>query len=310
VLRQARRRAARRPFTDGSARRVRRTISGAAALLAWLDEQNLTLHSAGQSDIDRWLERPGGGDQVTGFLRWARRHGLAGDFDISYRQQPEPAITMSDGRRWQLLSRCLTDPAVPVDVRAAGALVLLYGLPVSRLVELAADQLIRDGGQHYLQIGLHRTVLPPSVAALLDHVPTAAATALVATGERQWLFPGQHAGRQRSASSMQQRLRRHGINVRAARNAALIGLAAEVPPRVLADVLGISITNAEQWARRAARNWHGYLHTRLDYDHGVVPPGSGRPRRPGSDAGQRGQAESGADAEYPQHGPLQSEDQH
>jgi hypothetical protein len=41
----------------------------------------------------------------------------------------------------KLLDRCLHDAAIPDDVRAAGALVLLYGMQLSRVVELTTAHL-------------------------------------------------------------------------------------------------------------------------------------------------------------------------
>jgi hypothetical protein len=49
-----------------------------------------------------------------------------------------------------------------------------------------------------------------------------------------------------------------GIPVRAARRAALTGLAAQVPAAVLADALGINPTTAVNWAHDAGSNWNRY----------------------------------------------------
>jgi hypothetical protein len=43
------------------------------------------------------------------------------------------------------------------------------------------------------------------------------------------------------------------------RKAALFQLAAEMPAPVLAELLGITDTNAADWAKLAARDWTGYL---------------------------------------------------
>jgi hypothetical protein len=43
--------------------------------------------------------------------------------------------------RGQLLQRRLTDDTLPVDVRAAGALTLLFGLPSERIRNLTVDQI-------------------------------------------------------------------------------------------------------------------------------------------------------------------------
>jgi hypothetical protein len=72
------------------------------------------------------------------------------------------------------------------------------------------------------------------------------------------MMPGQsmtHAG-------FAPRLKQLDIDARTARNAALIGLASELPSPVLADLLGIHPTTAGRWADLASRNWHAYLATR------------------------------------------------
>jgi hypothetical protein len=161
-----------------------------------------------------------------------------------------------------LLDRCLRDGRLPVDVRAAGAL-LLYGLPISRIIELRRDQVAAAAGHHHLTIDKHRTMLPPAVGRLLDVLPARmSAPSLVARDVDGWLFPGRHPGQPISAGGMRRRLHRHGFAIRAARNAALISLAGDLPPAVLAELLGISLSNAVQWARRAARDWTPYLQAR------------------------------------------------
>ncbi|HYN36042.1 MAG TPA: hypothetical protein VEV82_03605 [Actinomycetota bacterium] len=46
--------------------------------------------------------------------------------------------------------------------------------------------------------------------------------------------------------------------MRAARNGALLQLAGEVPPVVIADLFGISINNAVKWVRVASGDWSNY----------------------------------------------------
>jgi hypothetical protein len=40
----------------------------------------------------------------------------------------------------QQLRRCLTDDTLPLEVRVAGTLIRLYGLPLAHLVELTTDR--------------------------------------------------------------------------------------------------------------------------------------------------------------------------
>lgn len=78
----------------------------------------------------------------------------------------------------------------------------------------------------------------------------------------------------RSASaltSLALRLRALGFDPRADRNTPLLQLAAEIPPVVLADMLGLHIGTATKWAHEAAGNWNNYAAARANAKR-VVPP--------------------------------------
>jgi hypothetical protein len=55
VLRRARRNAARRTFTRGSADFARTRVLGALDLLSWLDRRGRALSDLTQADLDQWL---------------------------------------------------------------------------------------------------------------------------------------------------------------------------------------------------------------------------------------------------------------
>lgn len=48
-------------------------------------------------------------------------------------------------------------------------------------------------------------------------------------------------------------------NGRTRPNAALIALADDLPVAVVHEMLGVSIAAAVKWARRAGRDWNGYI---------------------------------------------------
>jgi hypothetical protein len=60
------------------------------------------------------------------------------------------------------------------------------------------------------------------------------------THRSTWLFPGTRAGHHIAEQALLQRLRRLGIDIQAARNAALHDLTKEIDPASLADLLGYS----------------------------------------------------------------------
>jgi hypothetical protein len=63
-----------------------------------------------------------------------------------------------------------------------------------------------------------------------------------------WLFPGYHPGKHLDPQSIMMRLRKLGINLLGARNSALQDLVAEVPPPLVAELLG----NSHQVSQRHA----------------------------------------------------------
>jgi hypothetical protein len=81
----------------------------------------------------------------------------------------DPEIRLSDDDRWQLLERCLSDDELPLDVRAAGALLLLYGLPLNRIVELTTEQVSPEGIR--ISPGAQVIAVPPALRRLLDQLP-------------------------------------------------------------------------------------------------------------------------------------------
>jgi hypothetical protein len=151
---------------------------------------------------------------------------------------------------------------MPLDVRAAGTLLLLYGQFTSRITRLTAADLHHHGHDTYLQIGAAPVLLPPKAATVIcaqrDASP-AHITYHQPAGDARPLFPGRLHGQSVKADVLTRRLRRHGIEPRQSRNAALTAWAAELPAPILADILGLNVTTAEQWAQRTRHDWTSYL---------------------------------------------------
>ena len=60
------------------------------------------------------------------------------------------------------------DTALPREVRVAVALVRLYALPLTRIVEVTDDHIRHDQGHTYLTVNHHPFVLPLKLARLID----------------------------------------------------------------------------------------------------------------------------------------------
>jgi len=267
LLRRARRRAAARRYPATATHHIRRRIFVALELLEWIDNQELSLKTLRQEHIDRWLD-----DSTTQrrnasryFLKWTHQRGLTGNLVVPDVPWQHPAEFLDEDNRWQLLRRCLTDDAIPTDVRAAGALTLLFGLRGERIRNLTADQIIDKAQDTYLALGDHPLLLPPRLARLLqalaDEPPPRLTIPHGLSGPR-WLFPGRVPGQPIANSALSGRLNRYGITIRTARNGALAALAEDLPAAVLADLLDIHLHTAIRWVKHARRDWADYLAAR------------------------------------------------
>ncbi len=220
-----------------------------------------------QDDIDRWLDEEDSQrrNRIRYFLTWTTDRGLTRKLTVPLIPRQQPADLLGDDERWQLLQRCLTDEALPVDVRAAGALILLFGLQTQRIRHLRVDHVVHRNDDTYLTAGPHLLLLPPRLGTLMRMLATQPPTRLMIHHGPQaphWLFPGRVPGQPIDNHSLTNRLNRHGINARPARNGALAALAADLPAAILADLLGMHINTAVRWVTYARRDWTDYLAAR------------------------------------------------
>ena len=261
VMRRLRQNAQARPRYRTRTANARNSISEAARFLAWLGGRGTTLRQCRQADIDEWLATvsASASENIHGFLTWAARHGHCQAFAFPVRQR-HGGTAISDSRRWEHATRLLRDDTIEPADRAAGCLVLLYGQNVTRIAALTVSQVTRRDGDVHIRLGKHDIPVPPALGTILDTLITDGkpytGTGTPATGK--WLFPGLLPGQPITPERLSARLNAIGIPVRAARRAALTGLAAQVPAAVLADALGIHPTTAVSWTHDAGSDWNRY----------------------------------------------------
>ncbi|MFI0425153.1 hypothetical protein [Spongiactinospora sp. 9N601] len=74
--------------------------------------------------------------------------------------------------------------------------MLLYAQPLTRVVQLTIDDLIRDEEDVFLRIGEPPSPVPRPVAALLlDYIAARDNMNTATNRASRWLFPGRRAGR-------------------------------------------------------------------------------------------------------------------
>ncbi len=266
LLRRARRRAAIRRHSASADRDLRRRVRVAPDFLTWMDQRGLALDKLAQEHIDDWIA--GATSQrrylIRYFLKWTISCRLARELTVPSVPRQEPQNLLDEDDRWPLLQRCLTDDDLSTDVRAAAVITLLFGPSTERLCHLKPEHLKFDDKHAHLVLGRHPVLLPPRLAELLRYLAEQPELrpqlSRVQPGPR-WLFPGMVPGKPISTHGMTQKLGRHGIPVRTARNAAL---AADLPSPILADVTGMHRHTALRWVAYAKRDWAEYLAARAE----------------------------------------------
>lgn len=115
------------------------------------------------------MDRPGVRTRSIPFIRWAAARRLIADLTIDHPPSQLPGEFQVEDIHREELRRCLNDTSLPLEVRITGALIRLYALSLTRIVELTADQFHRDDDKNaYLTINRHPVVLPPKLARLIE----------------------------------------------------------------------------------------------------------------------------------------------
>lgn len=261
------RRSKRRLGTSGAGR-IRTRIRVALEFLEWLKDRGRDLDTMDQADVDTWLAQGGSRRKdIRQFLHWTASRHLTSEVSAPAVKPAPPSTFVEEAEQLDRLNRCLNDDTLDTDVRAAGALILLFGMMTVRVLALRKDQVVARDGNHYLKLSAHELILPSQLAALLNQLPTPKPRSTLpdSTAPDMLLFPGRTPDRPVHAGGFGKRLKRIGITVRGGRNTAFLGLAAELPAAILADLLAVDIVTATRWAHYAKREWGDYLAARRGY---------------------------------------------
>ncbi|MEV6522878.1 hypothetical protein AB0M43_13100 [Longispora sp. NPDC051575] len=265
VLRRARAKADRAPFTQNQAARARSTIRTAVRLLQWLSTQGTTLAKLRQPLLDHWILDCAQNERhyTKAFLRWAHQHRLAAELSITRHPEPQPTTTMHNDDRWTLVTKLLHDDHIALELRICGLFVLLFGQHLSRVAKMTTDQVTDTQTQLQVRFTTEPITMPNPLDTLIRHLMHHRGHSSYPDPAQKWLFPGGFPGRPLTPATLGQRLHQIGIHdTRQARNAAMMHLASEIPAPVLADLLGLDPGRAVAWARLAGRDWASYAANR------------------------------------------------
>lgn len=251
---------------ESAARSALTSFTAAHDFLTWLDQQGMRPADLTQAIVDSWvaanLHRI---DRLAAFLTWASHRRLLPAVRLASTQPGLPSTFAPATDQVAAVRRCLTDTSVPPQERLAGVLLMLYGQPLTRIVALQASDLDVTGTEVTIQLGRTPLVLPDPLAQLARDLACpqqrpAPGITRGFTADSQWLFPGRPATKHVAAGTLRRRLiaRLSSPGARMNRNTALLTLARDVPPVVLADLLGLNVGTVERWRDLAGGRWATY----------------------------------------------------
>lgn len=266
VLRRHRQRVKRRENTrlrtdDGDARN---DVIYAIRFLDWLHDENLPLAGCTQRDVDSWVVGAAARREVRDFVRWAVSRRLATGIDVRRPANSIPGRVMASEELTALVRRFLVDDTIRVADRVAGLFVMCFAQRMTRIAGLRRDDVESRDGHEWVQFGDTPIQLPESIGVLARELRdnTSGHATTGASAKSQWLFPGGRPGRPISAEALGGRLHRYGVRPNKARTTAMLDLAAELPPAVLGDMIGLFPNTAVKWVHAAGGDWTTYVANR------------------------------------------------
>jgi hypothetical protein len=242
---------------------ARATVGQVTDFVTHLHRAGRTLATCQQADLDGFFAATRStSSHIRSFLTWAqRRRHLPVTPQLPPSRRRALAAPADAEQRWSIARQLVHDDSLDIADRVAAALVVLYAQPISQIVMLTTADIHTADGTVTVAFGADRLELPEPFASLITKLPHRRRAGTSAHLPNQWLFLSARAGKHATPRAISTRLRRIGIEARAMRQAALIQLAAEIPPAMLAGILGIHPTTAVKWTRLAGGNWTGYAAT-------------------------------------------------
>lgn len=243
-------------ITDASRRRIRVAID----FLAFLETCGAAPATATQDLLERYQEHTGTAfSHEHAFIVWLRDSRINTRLNIPAIARLAPAVTVSDEQRWAAVDRLLHDDSLRRYVRIGGLLTLLFAQPLSRIVSMRTSQTAVTDQAVHVTFNITAVQMPPLLDDLIRQHLQHRGKSLYASRESGWLFPGGNPGRHLSTEAIRSQLVAIGIKPYENRKATLFGLAGDIPAPVLADLIGITHSNAAAWAGLAARDWTTYI---------------------------------------------------
>jgi integrase len=248
--RQQRRRSA-GPLTSTQASNDRNELRLLVSLISAFNADGDSVATGRQQTLDRWTRDTLSPFRARRFLTWCRITGINKNLTPPpYRRTEFSLGGTSTEANETALKLMLTEERHAPRIRLAVLLTVVYGIRAHRIAALRRDSFRIVNGTAVIVLGTIDLTLPaaatPWVEEILRDVPIKHRVG----GSRRddtWLFPGYRHGDHMLPSSLTVKLRALGVSPARAHQVATAAIITQVPPAVVARLLGVSVSTAAEW---------------------------------------------------------------
>jgi hypothetical protein len=222
------------------------------AFLSWLTDHRTDLDQCHQVDLDAWcIDKVDPSQQPEKpFLLRAMTTGQMPRLTIPPKSTSKSAMVPMSQRDWTTAIRhLLTDQTIPLRTRVAGAILLLYAQPVTRIVRLTINDINSHGNVTTLHLGDPPSPVPEPLARILqDYLHDRPSLTTANNPESRWLFPGHRPNQPIHVITLRNLICQAGVPVVRGRVAAIRQLLLTMPAPVVAEALGYHQVSATRIA--------------------------------------------------------------
>lgn len=246
--------------TRGPVHASKQDITEALKFIEWLrTEYGRTIADCTQQDVDQWVATgPTTRHLIRTFIIWCKKMRVNGSITLGHRQAKTVRVLTQD-QRLEWIRELLCGDSESLPYRVAGTLLLLYAQPLVTVASIPMSKVLVAPDRLSLELGVTASPVPEPFAEMLRRHIVTRPNIRTVTRESPWLFPGIRAGDHIHPDGVVVRLRKLGINILGARSAALRELVTQVPPPVVAEMLGYSDQVVHRHAELAAEPWGRYF---------------------------------------------------
>ncbi|MGV0676444.1 hypothetical protein ABQE62_09600 [Mycolicibacterium fortuitum] len=246
--------------TRGPVHASKQDITEALKFLEWLrDEHGRTIANCTQQDVDQWVTTgPTTRHLIRTFIIWCEKMRVNRSITLGHRQA-KTVRALTQDQRLEWIRELLSGDSESLPYRVAGTLLLLYAQPLVKVAAIPMSKVLVAPEGLSLVLGVTPSPVPEPFADLLKRHINSRPNLRTAGADNPWLFPGNRPGEHLHPNTVMDRLRRFGIDLLGARNIALRELVTQVPPPVVAEMLGYSDQVVHRHAELAAQPWGRYV---------------------------------------------------